>query len=255
MTYAQPWSRERQRWPDVSRGSDREADNERVQQALLENLKVHVRLQDQDRSPSPEELQAIANTLPRLSAFSDHRFRSVRVLLDWDHQIPSQFMLLRVLGCYDEATDESVQAELDARDEAIAQMNLYPEFDVPDYSEIEGSETYVGVMKPGATAFEDFRFLSAWRKQVEPYVADAAVRCVRAFEGYKRAASARATEGLGGPVVIGWAPPCLAETEDWAIEIWLLTEFDGQSGKARVFMVDPANEKVTREFDTDVQLA
>ena len=29
----------------------------------------------------------------------------------------------------------------------------------------------------------------------------------------------------------------MIETEGWAIEIWLLTEFDGHSGKARVFMV------------------
>ena len=111
------------------------------------------------------------------------------------------------------------------------------------------------MLKPGTTTFEDFRFLSGWRKQVEPFVAEAAVRCVRAYEGYQRAAASRASEGLGGPVIIGWAPPCLAETEDWAIEIWLLTEFDGQTGKARVFMVDPTNETVTREFNTDVQLA
>lgn len=65
----------------------------------------------------------------------------------------------------------------------------------------------------------------------------------------------KASEGLGGPVIIGWAPPCLAETEDWTIEIWLLTEFDGQTGTARVFMVNPTNETVPREFNSDVQLA
>jgi hypothetical protein len=193
--------------------------------------------------------------VPPLSAFSDHRFRSVRAVLDWDHQLPSQFMLLRIYGCYDDEADHHVQRLLDARDEEIGEMNLYPEFDVPDYGEIEGSETYVGVLKPGTTTFEDFRFLSGWRKQVEPFVADVAVRCVRGYEGYQRAAASRASEGLGGPVIIGWAPPCLAETEDWAIEIWLLTEFDGQTGKARVFMVDPVNERVSREFTTDVQLA
>ncbi len=239
----------------MSRGSDRQADAQRVATSLTERLKVHVRLQDQGHAPTAAELQQLTTVVPPLSAFSDHRFRSVRVLLDWDHQIPSQYLLLRILGCYDDETDARVQSQLDARDAQIAQMNLYPEFDVPDYGEIEGSETYVGVLKPGADKFEDFRFLSAWRKQVEPFVADAAVRCVRAFEGYQRAASARSSEGLGGPVVIGWAPPCLAETEDWAIEIWLLTEFDGHSGKARVFMVDPAAERVSREFDTDVQLA
>jgi len=239
----------------VSRGSDREADAERVRTTILNELKVHARLTDQGHAPSGTQLEALASAVPPLSAFSDHRFRSVRVVLDWDHQLPSQFMLLRVFGCYDESADAHVRHLLEARDEEIGEMNLYPEFDLPDYGEIEGSETYVGVLKPGTATFEDFRFLSAWRKQVEPFVADAAVQCVRGYDGYKRAAASRKSEGLGGPVIIGWAPPCLAETEDWAIEIWLLTEFDGQTGKARVFMVDPANEKVTREFTTDVQLA
>lgn len=239
----------------MSRGSDREADAERVRTTVLNNLKVHVRLTDQGHNPSEEQLRALAASLPPLSAFSDHRFRSVRVVLDWDHQLPSQYVLLRIFGCYDDEADRHVERLLASRDAEIGEMNLYPEFDLPDYGEIEGSETYVGVLKPGTATFEDFRFLSGWRKQVEPFVADAAVRCVRAYEGYQKAAASRASEGLGGPVIIGWAPPCLAETEDWAIEIWLLTEFDGQTGKARVFMVDPANEKVTREFTTDVQLA
>ncbi|MCR9162538.1 MAG: hypothetical protein ACE37F_19125 [Nannocystaceae bacterium] len=239
----------------MSRGSDRDADAQRVRTTVLNDLKVHVRLTDQGHSPSAEGLRALAASLPPLSAFSDHRFRSVRVVLDWDHQLPSQYMLLRVFGCYDDETDRQVQRQLEMRDAEIEEMNLYPEFDTPDYGEIEGSETYVGVLKPGTATFEDFRFLSGWRKQVEPFVADAAVRCVRGYEGYKKAQASRASEGLGGPVIIGWAPPCLAETEDWAIEIWLLTEFDGQTGKARVFMVDPANEAVTREFTTDVQLA
>ncbi|MBV1861693.1 MAG: hypothetical protein KUG77_24955 [Nannocystaceae bacterium] len=239
----------------MSRGSDRDADTERVRSTVLHELKVHVRLADQGHKPTGAQLEALASAIPPLSAFSDHRFRSVRVVLDWDHQLPSQFMLLRVFASYDDASDQHVQRILNSRDVEIGESNLYPEFDVPDYAEIEGSETYVGVLKPGTTTFEDFRFLSGWRKQVEPFVADAAVRCVRAYEGYQRAAASRASEGLGGPVIIGWAPPCLAETEEWAIEIWLLTEFDGQTGKARVFMVDPTNEKVTREFNTDVQLA
>ena len=239
----------------MSRGSDREADAERVRNTILGNLKVHVRLADQGHAPSEEQLRALAAAVPPLSAFSDHRFRSVRVVLDWDHQLPSQYMLMRIFGCYDDEGDRHVQRILDARDQEIGEMNLYPEFDLPDYGEIEGSETYVGVLKPGTATFEDFRFLSGWRKQVEPFVADTAGRTVRGYEGYQQAAASRKSEGLGGPVIIGWAPPCLAETEDWAIEIWLLTEFDGQTGKARVFMVDPVNEQVTREFTTDVQLA
>jgi hypothetical protein len=62
-------------------------------------------------------------------------------------------------------------------------------------------------------------------------------------------------EGLGAAVVVGWAPPCLAHSSSWAIEIWLITEFNGQSGKAHVFMVDSEAQKITREFETDVHLA
>lgn len=193
--------------------------------------------------------------LPDLSAFADNEFDSVKALLDWDHQIPSQYVILRVLGCYTPRDSARVEGELRARREEIDDGNLFPEFDVPDFADIEGNETYAAVLRPGSTDIEDFRFLSAWRKQVDPSVADKAVRIVRNDPGYERTASSRATMGLGGPVVIGWAPPCLADTETWAIEVWLLTEFDGQSGKARVFMVDLDGTKVSREFDTDVQLA
>ena len=122
----------------MSRGSDREADAERVRTTVLNNLKVHVRLTDQGHNPSEEQLRALAASLPPLSAFSDHRFRSVRVVLDWDHQLPSQYVLLRIFGCYDDEADRHVERLLASRDAEIGEMNLYPEFDLPDYGEIEG---------------------------------------------------------------------------------------------------------------------
>lgn len=230
-------------------------DAARVRDAIRNELKVHVRIQDQGHAPDARARERLAVSIPDLVAFDDKTFESVRVVLDWDHQIPSQFILMRILACYDARTRERVDGMLAERDEEIAEMNLYPEFDVADYGEIEGSETYVAVLRPGSIDFEDFRFLSAWRKNVTPKVADVAVRIVRTHDGYKRAAAARRTDGLGGPVVIGWAPPCLAHAERWGVEIWLLTEFDGHTGKARVFMIDMQNETVTREFETDVQLA
>ena len=56
-------------------------------------------------------------------------------------------------------------------------------------------------------------------------------------------------------LVIGWAPPCLAHSENWAIEVWLLVDFDGHSGKAHVFMVDSKSKKVSREYFTEVHLS
>lgn len=226
-----------------------------VRRALVEELKVHVRIVDQGNDFTPEQRAQLAQTVPPLRAFADKTFHSVRAVLDWDHQIPSQFALLRIFASYTAKDAERVDDFLADREDEIAEGNLYPEFDVPDYGEIDSSESYVALLRPGETKVEDFRFMSTWRKQVSPAIADRAVTTVRADEGYRRAAAARSGEGLGGPVVIGWAPPCLAETERWAIEVWLLTEFDGQQGKARVFMVDLDARAVTREFDTDVQLA
>lgn len=239
----------------MSHSTARQHDIDRVRHALQHELKVHVRIQDQGHAPDPEARRRLAQVLPDLSAFGEHSFTAVRAVLDWDHTIPSQYVILRILCCYDTAARDRIDTRLAARDREIEAGNLYPEFDVPDYGDIEGSETYLAVLRPGSSEVEDFRFISPWRKQVENTKAEAAIRIVRENEGYQRAADGRTTSGLGGPVVIGWAPPCLGDTENWAVEIWLLTEFDGQSGKARVFMVDVDRAVVSREFDTDVQLA
>lgn len=233
----------------------RERDAELVRNAMRTELKVHVRIKDQGNDPNEEQRRALAEALPDLLAFDEHVFHGVRLVLDWDHQIPSQYMLLRIIGCYDARELERVDALLEDRDDEIAELNLYPEFDVPDFGDIDGNESYVALMRPGSLEIEDFRFMSHWRKQVHPAKADLAVDTVKGSDGYAKVAARRSGDGLGGPVVIGWAPPCLANTDSWAVEIWLLTEFDGQQGKARVFMVDLDRREVTREFDTDVQLA
>lgn len=232
-----------------------ERDAELVRNAMRNELKVHVRIKDQGNDPDEEQRRALADALPDLVAFGENVFHGVRIVLDWDHQIPSQYMLMRIIGCYDAKELERVDAILEDRDEEITEVNLYPEFDVPDYGDIDGNESYVALLRPESMEVEDFRFMSNWRKQVRPVVADRAVDAVKASPGYAKVTARRASDGLGGPVVIGWAPPCLANTDSWAVEIWLLTEFDGQQGKARVFMVDLERREVTREFDTDVQLA
>jgi hypothetical protein len=235
--------------------SQREQDTQMVRNAVHHELKVHVRLEDQGKAPTAAQLQQIAEALPDVMAFGENAFVGVRAVLDWDHQIPSKYALLRILACYRELDLERLDAMLEDRDEEIAEGNLYPEFDVPDYGDLDSSESYVALLTPGEVEIEDFRFMSTWRKQVRPAVADLAVETVKSTPSYQRAAAARSGDGLGGPVVIGWAPPCLANTSTWAVEIWLLTEFDGHQGKARVFMVDLDSKTVTREFDTDVQLA
>ena len=70
-------------------------------------------------------------------------------------------------------------------------------------------------------------------------------------EGYR----ARKNDSLGGAVVVGWTPPALAHSESWAIEVWLVTAFDGASGEALVFMVDAKSGDITREYLTEIHIA
>jgi hypothetical protein len=235
--------------------SNAKQDADVVRKAIVEDLKVHVRLSDQGLAPGRKARRALAEALPPLTPFGGNRFAAVRAVLDWDHRSPSEHMILRIFACYNDDETRQLEAELRSRDDEIDEDNLYPEFDLPDYGEIEAGEVYAAVLTPEGSTIEDLRFLSEWRKHVTPTVAQPALGTVRNSKTYKHALKQRTTEGLGAAVVVGWAPPCLAHSSNWAIEIWLITEFDGQSGKAHVFMVDSEAQEITREFETDVHLA
>jgi hypothetical protein len=163
--------------------------------------------------------------------------------------------VLRIYAAYSDHEAKAVETQIRAREARVSADNLYPEFDLPDFAEIEASEAYAGVFRPGRSKFEDFRFFASWRKEVRQSVARSAVAAVKQLDSFKRALADRKNDALGSAVVVGWAPPCLGHADHWAVEVWLLTEFDGQAGKAMVFMVDSETETVTREYETDVHLA
>jgi hypothetical protein len=226
--------------------------DERVRAALAEP-RFNVRVRDQGLDTA--ELRALIDRLPRLVPFGSNRYVDVRVVVDWDHQLPSQHLILRVYAAYSDHEAKLMDTQFRAREQQIDADNRYPEFDVADYADIEASEAYVGIFRPGADGIDDLRFFAPWRKDVKPNTARGAVAAVKALDSFKQALQARKNDALGSAVVVGWAPPALAHTDHWAIEVWLLTEFDGQAGKAMVFMVDSETESVTREYETDVHLA
>lgn len=230
-------------------------DTRAVREAIEMRLEVHPRLVDQGLAPDAEGRARIAEQLPELQAFGDSNYVDAHVILDWDHRIPTQAMVLRVLASYDEEARERLHTELGKRRAKIESDNLYPEFDLPDFVGIEGSESYAAVIDPGTYAMEEFQLTSEWRKYVDSEPANNALRLVQGTVSFKRAMNARTREGLGGPVVMGWSPPCTHPGERWIIEVWVLIEFDGHTGTARVFMVDTAEGKITREFDTQVRVS
>jgi len=225
-----------------------------VRAALVQRLKVHTRISQQTLAPTPEQRKRLAASLPDIIAFGDRRYAAAHVVLDWDHRLPSEAILLRLYLSYTDREAAEVENALKARDREIDAGNLYPEFDVPDYGEIDASETYVGLVRPGGHEVEELRFFSDWRKSVQQPVVRDVLAAVRAHAGYERSMKERSHDNLGPPVVIGWSPPCLANSKHWAVEVWLLVDFDGHMGRAHVFMVDSKLRTVTREFFTEVQI-
>ena len=225
-----------------------------VRTALLQRLKVHTRVAQQGLGPTPDVRKKLAASLPDILAFGDRRYAAAHVVLDWDHRLPSEAMLLRLYLSYTDREAADVENALKARDREIDSGNLYPEFDVPDYGEIDASETYVGLVRPKGQEVEELRFFSDWRKSVQQPVVRDVLAAVRGHAGYERSMRERSHDNLGPPVVIGWTPPCLANSKHWAVEVWLLVDFDGHMGRAHVFMVDSKLRNVTREFFTEVQI-
>lgn len=224
-----------------------------VAEAFTE-LRVHVRLEEQDIATSEAFRTQLLEAIPSLTPYGSNQYAMVRAILDWDHQIPSEYMLLRIYAAYSRHEARLLDTQIRAREQAISGDNLYPEFDLPDYGDLDASETYIAVLRPGNPEFEEFRFFSDWRKEVRPPVARAALTAVKQLESYQEALASRHNETLGSAVVVGWVPPCLAHASAWAVEIWLVVEFDGQVGRAKVFMVDSETLEVTREYLTEVHV-
>lgn len=225
-----------------------------VRTALIQRLKVHTRIAQQGLGPTPDQRKRLAASLPDIIAFGDRRYAAAHVVLDWDHRLPSEASLIRLYLSYTDREAADVENALKGRDREIDSGNLYPEFDVPDYGEIDASETYVGMVRPGGHEVEELRFFSDWRKSVQQPVVRDVLAAVRGHAGYERSMRERSHDNLGPPVVIGWTPPCLANSKHWAVEVWLLVDFDGHMGRAHVFMVDSKLRTVTREFFTEVQI-
>ncbi|HRI08422.1 MAG TPA: hypothetical protein PKW35_11415 [Nannocystaceae bacterium] len=230
------------------------SDDPVVRAAIHDNLLVHPRIVQQGGGPGPEQRAALAAALPQLVPFANNRYIAARAILDWDHQLPSAFAVLRLLLCYSDREARSLDAEIGRREREIAADNLYPEFDLPDYGPLTASETYVTMVRGGQVMGDDIRFTSEWRRRVDQSAQRNALAAIRRLDTFQRSMQGRTSEHLGPPVVIGWTPPCLARSTKWAVEVWLLTDFDGHRGRAHVFMVDSGNHSVTREFFTDVML-
>jgi hypothetical protein len=217
---------------------------------VAEEIRLHPRVAYQSLFQASEDSGRIAAGLPALTSFR-HPYAGAITIIDWDHRLPSQQLVLRILGYYSDETLESGIEAFDDRLEHIADRDRYPEFDVPDFDGLPADEAYEIELAPDGKVGR-CRLTSAWRRTVATKDAGAAVAAVQASSEYKQlvASSPQRPGYLGDLEAVSWTPPCESDHERWTLDVWYLLAFDGRLGSGRSFLVDlEANEVVSiRDF-------
>jgi hypothetical protein len=214
---------------------------------------VHPRVAQQGLGEDREARERLYANLPRLVPFQGKRPQQIIALLDWDHRLPSRHLLLRLHAFYDTKSIARFEMYFGMRLEEIRRRNLYPEFDVPDLSDLPSDESYEAELSL-ELAVESMKLVSAWRRRVKPEVAQAAIEAVRTSTAFAeiQASTPDRAQYLGDLEPVAWMPPCESGHVRWTVDVWWLTSFDGRIGRGWSFLVDPeaaADPVVThREF-------
>jgi len=177
-----------------------------LRQQIALDLRRHVRLVDQHLL----EGAAAENLLAKLPEFPMFRksYHGVIAIADWDHRIPSRQITIRIYAYYSPQSASRGEREYAMRNKAIAEKNLYPEFDVPDYVDLMSDESYELDVSIDGNIIES-RFTASWRRDVEPKEGDKAIAIV--FDSPEHLETL-AQEGerppdLGGIEAFAWGPP------------------------------------------------
>ena len=206
---------------------------------VAEEIRLHPRVAYQGLfGETSEDAARIAAGMPALTAFR-HSYAGAITIVDWDHRLPSQQLVLRVLGYYSEETLEAGLEAFDDRLEHVAERDRYPEFDVPDFDGLPADEAYECELAPDGKVGR-CRLTSAWRRTIANRDASAAVAAVQSSPEYKQlvASSPQRPGYLGDLEAVSWTPPCESDHERWTLDVWYLLAFDGRLGSGRSFLVD-----------------
>lgn len=218
--------------------------------SILTSLRRHPRMEYQGLINREEHLKALHQTLPLLLPFRGSAYAGLLPILDWDHHLPSRFVLLRLYAYYQPASLAAGHSAFDARMQQIRAQDRFPEFDVPDFGDLPADEAYELVLEADGRVSQT-TLTSDWRRQIEPEMAGLARKVVQKNEEFKRLSKIPGRpEFLGGLEARSWTPPCEGNHPRWSIDVWYLTEYNGMMGKGYSFLVDPEKKQVVaiREF-------
>lgn len=220
---------------------------------LLDDVRLHPRIAYQGLFADPAARTALLARLPTMRPFKGS-YAGGLAILDWDHRLPSKELVLRLHLYYDQLSLAAGEEAYDDRLELIAQKDVFPEFDVPDFVELPADEAYVFELseKGELTAT---RFTSRWRRDVDDEIARQAIVIARASDEFTQIA--RETQGrarhLGDLDAVAWVPPCEGLQEMWTVDVWYLLAFDGRMGSGRSLLVDLDAKKVVAMRDFSVR--
>ncbi|MBC8133284.1 MAG: hypothetical protein H7X95_09920 [Deltaproteobacteria bacterium] len=217
---------------------------------LRERLIVHPRLVQQQLWTAAGDAVRMAAELPPLIPFGKGDYVGATWILDWDHRLPSQHAVLRLAAYYTVGRQSEGEAVIEQRRAAIASEDLFPEFDVSDFSGIPADETYEAELEVGQPPAR-LRLVSEWRRAIDAAAAERAVQIVRdspSFQDMRTRTSFR-PPGLGDLEAAEWSPPCESGHARWGIDVWYLLTYNGMVGEGRAFLVDDQEPLVVRERD------
>lgn len=217
---------------------------------LREALIVHPRLAHQALWSDPGDGARMAAELPPLVPFGGAGYVGANWILDWDHRLPSTHAVLRLAAYYTDERRLEAQTAIERRRADVARDDVFPEFDVPDFSGIPADESYEAELEVGNPPAR-LRLVSEWRREIDARAAERAVQIVRAspsFHEIKTRTSVR-PPGLGDLEAAEWSPPCESGHSRWGIDVWYLLTYNGMVGEGRAFLVDDQEPLVVRERD------
>jgi hypothetical protein len=197
----------------------------------------------------------LMKSIPALSPFRK-QYRGAIVVVDWDHRLPTRQLTLRIFAYYDELTLAAGEEAFDDRLEDIGRRDKFPEFDVPDFSDLPADEAYEAEIEPDGTVAR-CRLTSAWRRDIDDDDAHTAVGIARASGEFAKVASQAAgrPRHLGDLEAVSWTPPCETGHPHWTLDVWYLLAYDGRMGSGRSLLVDLIDRRVVAVRDFSVRAA
>jgi hypothetical protein len=222
---------------------------------IARDIRLHPRMAYQGTFADEASRTKLLKSIPPLVPFRS-KYQGAIVVLDWDHRLPTRQLTLRVFTYYDELTHAAGEEAYDDRLEEIGRRDKYPEFDVPDFSEMPADEAYEAEVEPDGTVAR-CRLTSAWRRDIEEEEGHQAVEIARASGEFARVASQAAgrPRHLGDLEAVSWTPPCETGHPNWTLDVWYLLAYDGRMGSGRSLLVDLIDRRVVAVRDFSVRAA